>query len=273
MKPSSNGEMTIWRTGDASGPRYAVQTYGGESCDLDIDFGRAQPHVVTELLSNCLLLNDKPLPAHEAWSWTLKKRLQALLAITTATRGSELVLSVHCSNRQCRERIELPLDLTRFQQNMAEEVFVCNIGDRAFTMRLPNGRDQDHWLQQQDESFAAIAKKLVLRIDAEKPGDDWTFPEAWLAHAGEALEQHDELMTLKLNAKCPVCALDLAFAIDLEAELLTCLSQAQKKLLLDVHQLALAYHWTEKEILALSPKRRNFYLNQLQNQSEGQVSK
>lgn len=273
MQPSSNSGLTSWPAGDSSGPQYLLRAFADKACDLDVDFTNTrQPHLVTQIVSSCLLFQDKQLPENEVWSWTLKMRLQALSAIAMATRGSELVLYVHCSNSLCGERIELSLDLAMFQQDIAEEEFVFHIEDKTLTARLPNGWDQHQWLQHQDDPLAVIAKKLVLHIDDEKPGDHWNLPDEWLTGFGEALEKHDELMTLQLNSKCPVCAQDLEIGVDLEAQLLTSLSYVQKKLLLDVHQLALAYHWTEKEILGLSLQRKNFYLMQLRDVSDGAVS-
>lgn len=264
MQLSSNSGLTDWPAGVSEGPQYSLRSFASDIRDLDIDFTNTQqPHLATQILSNCLVSHGKQLLEDEVWSWTLKKRLQALLAIAIATPGSELVLYVYCSNGRCRERIELPLDLTIFQQDILEEEFVFNIEDKILTARLPNGWDQQQWLQHQDDPLTAIAKKLVLHIDNERPGDDWNLPDEWLIGFGEALEKHDELMTLQLNSKCPVCAQQLEIDVDLETQLLTILSYAQQKLLLDVHQLALAYHWTEKEILRLSPQRRNFYLMQL----------
>jgi hypothetical protein len=48
--------------------------------------------------------------------------------------------------------------------------------------------------------------------------------------------------------------------VDLEALALVRLRAVQRKLVDAVHRLALAYHWTETEILALPSWRRERYL-------------
>lgn len=273
MQSPSNTELSNWPDAVPANVQYSLRSFTTELCDLDIDFaGTRQPYLVTQLLSCCMLRGNMPVSEDEIWSWSLKKRLQALLAIAMKSRGSRLVLHTHCSDHSCDERIELPLELDMFQLADLDERFIFKIDGKALQVRLPNGEDQRYWLKHQDEALTAIAGKLVLRVDDGNPADGWCFREEWLEDFSEALEDHDVLMSLQLNSVCPVCDRELKIPVDLEAHLLICLSHLQQKLLMEVHQLALAYHWTEKDILALTPQRRNYYLMRLRDASEGSLS-
>ena len=56
-------------------------------------------------------------------------------------------------------------------------------------------------------------------------------------------------------------------AVDLEMAGLEALFQEQTRVLDEIHLLARAYHWTESEVLAVSPQRRAFYLASAGNES------
>ncbi len=105
-----------------------------------------------------------------------------------------------------------------------------------------------------------MAATLVTQVNGHKPDNNWAFPEAWVDVLGAELGKHDKLVTLQLNICCPVCNNDMKHEFDLEEDLLTILASEQKQLLNQIHHLASAYNWTERGILALTPKRRDYYL-------------
>ena len=266
MQLSSDTDLGNWPVGGIPQSRYALRPFATKTCDLDIDFDQtAQPYLVTQILALCLSIEGEPITQAEVWCWSLKKRLQGLLQIAIATRGNELVLRVNCLNQQCRDRFELPLELSRFEQEIDEQTFDVEFAGQRLKARLPNGQDQRFWLQHQNESMADIAQRLLLFVDNEPLDKSWHFPPDWLDEFGQKLEARDELMSLRFTSNCPQCEQALETIVDLEAQLLTYLSFEQKNLQLDIHRLALTYHWTESEILALSSKRRGFYLKQLNN--------
>ena len=270
MQLTSNNIKYRWPATESSGAQYSLRKFGSHFCDLGVDFHNTQQLLlVTQIVSNCLLHQDQPIPETEVWAWSLKKRLQALLAITINTGDQELLLHVYCPQSHCGEGIELVLDLNRFSQDAEDDHFSFDSGTQIVTARLPNGIDQQQWMQLQTQSTTDLAKCLIVQVGNEPPTAEWQFPEDWLAGFSESLEQHDELMTLQINSSCPACSRELEIDVDLETQLLSILSHEQRKLLLDVHQIALAYHWSEQEIVGLTTARRNFYLMQLRNLSQG----
>jgi hypothetical protein len=270
MQQPGNSTRTTWPEHTLTGLRYSLRDYASELCDLDINFqSMTQPELATRVVANCLLRNSECVSEDEIWSWSLKKRLQALLAITIATHGRELLLHVRCANEQCGEEVELPLDLTLFIQDADDEEFEFDVDSKTVTARVPNGTDQQQWMRTQNHSAKALARKLILRVGDRQPANDWDIPEDWLIEFNESLMRHDELMTLKINSNCPFCSREFNCAVDLETQLLVVLSMVQQKILHDVHQIALAYHWSEAEIVRLTPARRNFYLSRIRDLSDG----
>jgi hypothetical protein len=269
MKLTNNKITYHWPASDAGGLQYSLRKFTSQYGDLGVDFNHSQqPRLATQIVSKCLSHGGESILESEVWTWSLKKRLQALLAITIQTRGQEVMLMVHCPQSQCGENVELALDLDRFKQIVDVEQFTFGAGDHKLTARLPNGEDQQQWMQLPAQSNGDLARTLIVRVDDQPPGESWEFPTDWLPEFSELLDQYDELMSLQINSSCPGCGNNLQIAVDLEKQLLSILSQEQQKRLLEVHQIALAYHWSEHDIFELGATRRNFYLRQLQGQSD-----
>jgi hypothetical protein len=71
----------------------------------------------------------------------------------------------------------------------------------------------------------------------------------------------DPLAEARVQLTCPGCGHEWDDTLDLALFVWAEVEARAKRLLLDVHQLARAYGWTEGEILALSERRRRFYLD------------
>lgn len=76
----------------------------------------------------------------------------------------------------------------------------------------------------------------------------------------EVAEAADPAADVTLNINCPECGTATRAELDIASYLWTELDSWARDLLLDVHLLAIAYGWSEPEILALSPLRRRYYL-------------
>jgi hypothetical protein len=75
----------------------------------------------------------------------------------------------------------------------------------------------------------------------------------------DALAASDPGADITADIECP-CGAVWAEAIDIRSILWTELTRWVQRRLLEVHQLALAYGWAERDILEMSPYRRSFYL-------------
>ncbi len=74
----------------------------------------------------------------------------------------------------------------------------------------------------------------------------------------------DPLIIYGIELICPLCGVKNFYEVNLEELSLKQLEKIQKELLESIHKLALAYHWTEAEILALPIIRRRLYLSMLE---------
>ena len=71
----------------------------------------------------------------------------------------------------------------------------------------------------------------------------------------------DPQADLEVNLTCPACGHRWAALVDVAAFLWTELKAQARRLLREVHTLALAYGWRESDILAMSSRRRQAYLD------------
>jgi hypothetical protein len=111
---------------------------------------------------------------------------------------------------------------------------------------------------------AADARKLLLdrvleAVDDLMP-DGLDAPIA--AAAEQALEALDPAADIHLAVACPACGAEMERQFDAAAFFWQELVGRATRLLREVAELARAYHWSEAEILALSPGRRAFYLSE-----------
>lgn len=244
-----------------------ARSFGASIVDLDIDFGQPKrPSLISQLLMACCRRTyGADLIENDVWQWSLKKRLQAMSAIVVATLGQHVKMPVQCLQPSCQELLEIDLDLIDFcDTNATGSLSFQPCDNTKLQLRLPTGHDQLHHLAQGNPETGGweieMATSLVTHVNGQIPASDWILPRKWLEGLGTTLERYDSLMTLKICTSCPACNKDIELDIDLESRLLDLLAGAQRHLYNQVHCLASHYHWTENDIMSLSPRHRNYYL-------------
>lgn len=243
---------------------FHARAFGSAVADAEIDFGGAdRVSVVTSVLAACLTdEHGQPLDDAQIWDWTLNRRLHALIAVRLAAGDAVVELQTACAH--CGEAMLLELDLRALCAEPAAPRFGWrDEGGRELTLRLPRGRDVQHWMREEVDSPEAIAAALVEAVDGQPARTAHTPDGGWLAALGDAFEAHDPLATLRLHASCPACGRANTVACDLEQVLLAGFARAQAALLDEVLRLAPALHWSEPQILALPRWRRAYYLRRL----------
>lgn len=80
------------------------------------------------------------------------------------------------------------------------------------------------------------------------------------AEVEEWLERHDPMARIDIELACAFCAGQWTRPFDIVEHLWSALRGAGRALLRDIHVLASAYHWSERDILALPPARRRAYI-------------
>jgi hypothetical protein len=124
------------------------------------------------------------------------------------------------------------------------------------TFRLPTSRDLAEAARDGDSAKAAM--RLLETCHIAGHADGWTAED--LEAVGERLAKADPAAELHLELACPVCGEVREESLDPLSFLWSELQAVARRLLLEIHTLASAYGWTEREILSLGELRRSLYL-------------
>src|SRR6185312_12716599 len=84
--------------------------------------------------------------------------------------------------------------------------------------------------------------------------------DAIVAQMGEA----DPQAVVDLSLECPACEFSWSLPFDIAGYLWSEVEDLVHRLFGEVHMLASAYGWSEREILAMSPLRRRIYLDMVE---------
>jgi hypothetical protein len=112
---------------------------------------------------------------------------------------------------------------------------------------------------------AADAAALMRRclLDDDEGARACCEQSAWQQAFGAALAQDDPRIDPQIGLVCPACGAGWEVTFDIATFMAADLRALGARLLDEVHVLALAYHWSEREILELPATRRRHYLRKL----------
>jgi hypothetical protein len=190
--------------------------------------------------------------AADVADWPLGRRNRALAELRAALFGPALRGWTTC--RHCPEQLEFEVDGRALAEGPEPEAEVV-AGARRY--RLPTSRDLAAVAGAADAQAAARALLDRCRAPEASPGGE---TDIEVEAVGERMATADPLAEILLRFDCPNCGAAYDEALDLASFLWAELDARALNLLAQVHQLARAYGWSEAEILALSPARREAYI-------------
>lgn len=190
------------------------------------------------------------------------ERDRRLLQLREWVFGSELGSVANCES--CGERLEWTVDtksLLAAQGSEFQGTFARDEYEVAF--RLPNTLDLEVVGQSGDADVARAALLARCVTSASKGGVEVgpeELPETVTAALAEKMAEIDPQADVQMNLTCPACGHGWQALFDIESFFWTELQSWAQRILSEVHLLACAYGWREKDILELSAWRRQFYL-------------
>jgi hypothetical protein len=195
---------------------------------------------------------------------SIGQRDRYLLALREETFGSQLDSIATCPS--CAERLEFRVNATDICASALKEpngVFEATCADYFVQFRLPNSFDlaslnpaadsetnRQHLLQ---SCIVASRHSCVEVAASELPAEVRTAIAQCMAAA-------DPQADIQLALACPHCQHGWQTPFDIVSYFWTEIHGWAGRLLREVHALASAYGWREAEVLALSPWRRQAYL-------------
>ena len=193
--------------------------------------------------------------------WTVGRRDGALLERYCAPAGTIEALA-DCPG--CGAALDVTLDPRRLAAGPARaEVTVAHDG-YAVTARPPTVADLRALPTDgsEDELRDVLLGRCVLAATRRgKPVAATDLPAGVVERVEDALDEADPAADLRVALDCGECGAEWTETVDAVALAWSALERTARRLATEVHLLAGAYGWSEREILALSPFRRGLYLS------------
>jgi len=203
----------------------------------------------------------------EVAAWPVGERDAYLLAVHRTAFGDRLALLAQCP--ACKEPASFEVSVTALLEQPGAQAWPLIIDHNgiALTCRRPSALDLvQAWSNDASlpEAYRRLCNACIAaqRTDGE-PVDFAELDEAAIEAASRALGEADPVADIRFALTCPGCAKEWAAQFDPPHALWRALDAWARLALNDVRQLARAYGWSEAEILAMHPSRRQFYLDTL----------
>ena len=214
-----------------------------------------------------LAATDPHSPRDALARLSIGRRDAGLLSLREEIFGPRLTALADCP--RCRERLELSFqaaDIRNSSNVAAPEELSVRVEDWQVVFRLPNS---DDLLAVSDCRDANTGRALLLRrciLAIEKNGEARALddvPAKVIEVTVQKMGEADSLGDVHLALSCPVCSYEWQAPFDIASFLWTEINAWAHRTLQDVDELARAYGWREADILALSPLRRQVYLEMI----------
>jgi hypothetical protein len=206
----------------------------------------------------------------EAERFTAGARDAELGRLYAQTFGERVTALARCV--RCGELLDLSFDLSALQAGCGDtqhEWQVSSHGAPAYGIRfrLPSSADLVHASRaaSASEARADLLERCVISAEREgAPVQPHDLPEDVVVVLGQAMAEHDPQSDLLLGTTCPACRAEQDVAFDVVQFMWSEIAARARQVLVDVHTLAVAYGWSERDILALPRARRAVYLELLE---------
>jgi hypothetical protein len=230
----------------------------------------------TLLLARCLtrLGALSPVSTNTVASLIAGDREALLLHLRRLTLGESLRCVLSCPDPNCGEKMDLGLrvgDLLLPPYPHAREQYETTTTQNGDTyrvrFRLPTGAHQEEAAALARSDSQAAADLLLSRCvedvatkGGRRVGD---LPPVMADRLPTVMAELDPQAELMLDVTCPACDHGFSALFDATAYLLQELDLRAKHIYEEVHSLAFYYHWSEAEIMGMTPRKRHLYLDLL----------
>ncbi len=216
-----------------------------------------------------LLAAACPDKSHDALATlSIGRRDAMLLTLREQIFGTRLACLTTCP--KCSERLEMTFDVSDIR--VAEDCergrsFRVTTGEYEVECRLPNSLDLSA-LPGSEIKNRTNGQQLLERclLSVRQSGREiacGALPESVIRTVEDRIAGADAQADVQVDLRCPVCREQWLAAFDIASFSWAEIDGWARRLLRDVHTLASAYGWSEGKILALSPWRRQYYLEML----------
>ena len=217
-------------------------------------------------LSLLAAANPETLPQQLA-ELSVGQRDANLLTLHELTFGSRLEGLTNCP--ACNERLEMKFEVDDIRVDSeitAPETLSVSKYEYKVEFRLPNTMDLDSVANCKDTT--AIHRRILQRciITANHKGKEVAvekLPRKVMNAIIDRMNKADPQANVQISLTCPQCGHHWLVIFDIVSYFWKEVDAWASRILQEVHVLACAYNWREADILAMSPMRRQIYLEML----------
>ncbi|MDR3415528.1 MAG: hypothetical protein P4L83_05005 [Nevskia sp.] len=210
-----------------------------------------------------LALACPELSADELAALSIGERDRRLLALRETVFGPRMTGVVACT--RCAEPLEFDFDAADLRVTGTPGPLALRVDGYELELRLPDSRDLLACAATVPaDAPAALMQRCVLsaRIDGVA-ANAASLPPELVQEAAQCLAQADPQADMRFALQCASCGHSWKAPFDIVRFLWAELEVWAVRMLQDVHALAGAYGWAERDILALGSTRRRHYLRML----------
>ena len=191
---------------------------------------------------------------------SIGERDARLLRLRELIFGSRLAALADCPG--CGEHLEFEMDAEQLRLSPPPDpAFSVDTGGYHVEFRLPNSVDLAAVLTGSADVDAGRRTLLDRCIRSHRPGSE--MPEAVIEAVAAVMARADPQADVRLRLDCPACMQHWEQIFDIASFFWGEVHAWALRTLREVHQLAAAYGWSEADILAMSPWRKQVYLELL----------
>lgn len=224
------------------------------------DWGQ-QRHSVDQALM-LLRLGLPELTPAQVLALTVGRRNSLLLDLRSRTLGPTLHGLARCA--KCSAELEFTLNDTALHAPEPEAgEYTVTVGDYRVRYRLPDSADLAAVAGCQGVEAARLLLIERCVLDVQQNGlevSTQALPDRVTAALADAVAERDPEIDIRIRLTCAVCGHTWSAGFDIVSFFWSEIDALARRLLQDVHVLARAYGWREGDILALSTRRRQYYL-------------
>lgn len=214
-----------------------------------------------------LLASATSLESRDLNAMSIGRRDSTILDLRENLFGSRFVGVTDCPS--CGEEIELSFDAIEVRRDVqtVDEVEMI-IDGVAVQFRLPNAGDV---VSIENATDIAEARDFLIArciLGASRNNEQITVDDlspSTIEAITDRMRDLDPQADVTLDVDCPSCSYAWKEPFDIVSFLWRELRTSSRRLLNEIHLLASAYGWTEEQILALTPTRRNTYVEIVQS--------
>lgn len=196
---------------------------------------------------------------------TIGDRDRRLLTLRESWFGPGMSGLVACP--VCHQELEIELATTDLRMIAAGSVPNLTVRSDAYEirLRLPDSRDLMTAANRDiDDAVRSLMRACVVSAAIDVAGvEPEALPPHLIALAAKCLSEADPLADVLLDLACVNCGHHWQKPFDIVPFLWAELDAWAGRMLRDIHALASAYGWSERDILALPAIRRRSYLRML----------